>query len=93
MHCEGLAFENSLMICSPICLVYPYGDSAGLGGVNSVTGILSGLPYTVQEEEKTKWGILNSATHFNRLISENILFSKYNNGCSTDSPTALKAAK
>src|SRR6059058_4547661 len=47
-------------ICSPICLVAPYGDSAFLIGDSSVTGILSGLPYTVQEEENTKLEILNS---------------------------------
>jgi len=45
-------------------------------GVSSVTGILSGLPYTVQEEEKTKFGTSNSSAHFKILMSEFKLFSK-----------------
>ncbi len=58
------------MICSPICLVYHKEILQVWVGVSSVTGISSGLPYTVQEEEKTNHGVLNSCTHFNRLMSE-----------------------
>src|SRR5256885_15235442 len=85
IHCVPECFENSFTICSPICLVYPYGDSAGLGIVTSVTGISSGFPYTVQDDEKTNQGISNSCTHFKIWMSERRLFSKYINGFSTDS--------
>ena len=56
-------------------------------------GLSSGLPYTVQEEEKTKYGTANDEQHFNMLSKELMLLSKYINGFSTDSPTALYAAK
>src|SRR5690606_32082635 len=76
MHSVLVVRANSVIICSPICLVRPYGDSAGFGGVCSVTGMESGLPYTVQEDEKTKYGISNSCVHFSRLMRELRLFSK-----------------
>jgi len=44
-------FEISNNICSPICFVNPYGDSAFLTGEFSVTGNLSASPYTVHEDE------------------------------------------
>src|SRR5690349_8917664 len=72
---HSACFEKSFTICSPICFVAPYGDSAFFSGDCSVTGILSGLPYTVQEEEKTKYFILNSLIHLRILIKENKLFS------------------
>ena len=42
--------QVSLMISSPICLVFPYGDTAGFIGVFSVIGSSSACPYTEQEE-------------------------------------------
>src|SRR5690606_21934441 len=64
------ALQTSRMISSHICFVFPYGDSAGLNGVDSVTGNLSGCPYTVQEEEKTMLGIPVSCIPSRRNIME-----------------------
>ena len=78
---------------SPSCFVSPYGDSAVLNFSFSFTGRLSGVPYTVQDEENiillTSYLDIQSKTTSNDFK----LLVKYFSGLTTDSSTDLNAAK
>ena len=73
---EEMVFACAAIICSANNFVHPYGDSGVEIGVNSLTGNSVVFPYTLQEEENTKFGILYSSAIRRILMVEFKLLSK-----------------
>ena len=71
---EILFVLDSCNIYSHFCLVSAYGEVALLNGLFSSTGNSSGSPYTVQEDEKIIFWILNSFIFSSIEFKELILF-------------------
>ena len=62
------------MMSSHICFVLPYGEVASRRGVCSLTGSFSAWPYTVQDDENTRFLTPVTRISCRMFISETRLF-------------------
>ena len=71
------SLQNFNKISSDFILVSPYGELASPKGIDSFTGKIFGIPYTVHEEEKMNLFTLNFLQHLNKIFIPSTLLKKY----------------